>query len=632
MNRDSLDRWCERGILAVVLAILIFGPLAFGAVRAQEFLIIELFSIIALLLWAIRLWANPQLKILWPPICWAVVAFVIYTIARYFTSDIEYVARQELIRVLVYALLFFVIVNNLHGQNHAQIITLSLVFLAMGISCYAISQFATKSNHVWHLTSPYQGRGMGTYICPNHLAGFLEMLLPVALALLLAGRHGHVTKIFIGYASLVILAGIAVTVSRGGWIATAIALTIFFLLLLTRRGYRIQSALLLVVLVSVALLFIPKAGYVRDQTGKIFTEKGYIGDARFELWRPTIQMWRDNFWFGVGPGQFDHRFREYRPENIQLRQVRAHNDFLNTLADWGIAGAALVAFALASLSWGAIQTWKVVGSAASGFGKNRSNKFAVLVGASIGLLAIFLHSAVDFNMHIPANAILAVTLMAILTAHLRFATERYWAVAASLKWAVSIFLLAGVSYLGLQVVRQANENLWMGRADHELLFSDARMAALKKAFQAEPKKFETTFRIAEELRTESLEGNAGYEKLAQQAMDWYARGMRLNPHDGYNFLFYGVCLDLLERYQESPAYFKRAEELDPNGYFTMAYIGRHYVESGDFAAARSYFERSQRLQWMENPIAESYLEIVNRRLAETAEGVKKPSFSPNPHR
>ena len=85
-------------------------------------------------------------------------------------------------------------------------------------------------------------------------------------------------------------------------------------------------------------------------------------------------------------------------------------------------------------------------------------------------------------------------------------------------------------------------------------------------------------------------------------------------------------LDLLDRQKESPKYFKRAQELDPNGYLTMAYLGRHYVELGNLAAARSYFERSMRLQWMENPIAESYLEIVNRRLAETAATEKKAPF------
>ena len=626
MNRETLDRWCERGILALVLVILIFGPLATGAVRTPDFLIIQSLAILAVALWALRLWLNSNPKILWPPICWAVVAFVIYAIARYLTSEIEYVARQELIHVLVTALLFFVIVNNFHARDSARIVTLSLVFLAMGISCYAIFQFATKSNHVWSFISPYKNRGTGTYISPNHLAGFLEMLLPLGLAWALAGRLKPVAKIFVGYASLVILAGIAVTVSRGGWISTTIALVILFVLLLFRRTYRIQSAALLVVMLAAAFFIIPNAYKSRDRTGKLYTEVE-AEDVRFEVWRPTIEMWRDNFWFGVGPGQFDYRFRAYRPESVQLRPGHAHNDFLNTLADWGIAGTAIVAVAMVLLFCGIVKTWKALRNTASGLRKNKSNKFALLLGASVGLLAIFLHSAVDFNMHIPANAILAITLMAILTAHLRFATEKYWAPATvSLKWILTLCLLAGVSYLGCQGIRRTNEIIWLGRADRQLLWSNERMAALKEALEAEPKNFETTFRIAEELRTESLEGNAGYEKLAQQAMDWRARGMKLNPHDGYNYLFYGVCLDLLARYPESAAYFTHAEELDPNGYFTMAYLGRHYVEVGNLAAARSYFERSLRLQWVENPIAESYLEIVNRRLAETAAAEKKPAF------
>ena len=66
------------------------------------------------------------------------------------------------------------------------------------------------------------------------------------------------------------------------------------------------------------------------------------------------------------------------------------------------------------------------------------------------------------------------------------------------------------------------------------------------------------------------------------------------------------------------SYFDRAAQLDPNGYFTMANIGLHYVQLGDFAAAKPWFERSSRLQWQDNPIALSYLEIVKRKLMEAA--------------
>ena len=131
MNREALDRWCERGILALVLAILVLGPLSAGAVRTLPFLIIQALTLGAMLLWGARFWLNPRPQLLWPPICWAVVAFTGYAIARYLQADIEYVARQELIRILVYAFLFFAILNNLHRQESTQIISCTLVFLAI---------------------------------------------------------------------------------------------------------------------------------------------------------------------------------------------------------------------------------------------------------------------------------------------------------------------------------------------------------------------------------------------------------------------------------------------------------------------------------------------------------------------
>src|SRR5437016_6328931 len=141
--RERLDHWCEKGILVLVLAILVFGPLATGAVRPLEFLIIQGLTMVAALLWLLRFWLNPGYRLLWPPVCWAVLTFVTYAIVRYQQADLEYVARQELIRILVYALLFFIVLNNLARQESTQLITFALIFLGMAISIYAIYQFAT---------------------------------------------------------------------------------------------------------------------------------------------------------------------------------------------------------------------------------------------------------------------------------------------------------------------------------------------------------------------------------------------------------------------------------------------------------------------------------------------------------
>src|SRR5476649_1317457 len=134
MNREALDKFCERGILAFVLAILVFGPLAMGAVNAPAFLVIQALTIGVMLLWATRLWASPRPQLLWPPVCWVVLAFAFYAVARYLTADIEYVARQEMIQVLIYAFLFFAIVNNLYRQEFSQVICFTLIFLAMAVS------------------------------------------------------------------------------------------------------------------------------------------------------------------------------------------------------------------------------------------------------------------------------------------------------------------------------------------------------------------------------------------------------------------------------------------------------------------------------------------------------------------
>jgi len=256
-----------------------------------------------------------------------------------------------------------------------------------------------------------------------------------------------------------------------------------------------------------------------------------------------------------------------------------------------------------------------------------SNRFAFVLGAATGLLAIAFHSIVDFNMQIPANAILAVALMAMLSSHLRLTSEKYWIeIGPGLKALASVALLAGLAYLGQQGWRRAREYVWLERATRGSLFSPAQTELLKKAFQVEPANADTAYAIGETLRRQSQEGGdsyrnmegVDYRQLADQARQWFGRSQKLNPWNSYSFLKFGWCLDWMDRKAESEPYFSRAEELDPNGYFTMASIGLHYVELGNYAAAKSWFERSLRLRGNNNIIAKDYLEITQRRLLEAA--------------
>lgn len=629
MDREALDRYCERGILGVVVAILVLGPLGFGAVRSLEFAVLQALTCIVALLWATRLWLAPRPRLLWPPVCWAVLAFTAYAVVRYLTADVEYVARQEMIRVLVYALLFFAVLNNLHRQESTTIISFTLIFLALAIAGYGIYQYLAESDRVWTLLKPYPHRASGTYICPNHFAGFLEMLLPLALAYTLTGRLKPVTRVVLGYAAVVMVAGIAVSTSRGSWIATLAVMFLFVGALSMRRQHRIPALAVLGILLVGAALFFKQSYYGQLRLRDVVTNRGQLNDGmRFTLWEPAFQMWKENPWFGVGPAHFDIRFRAYRPEAVQLTPDRVHNDYLNTLADWGIVGVVLVLSAWVLLGLGVYKTWRSPRLAAADIGgKSMSNKFAFVLGTSLGLTAILTHSVVDFNMHIPANAILVVTLMALLSAHLRFATERFWfGPRAVIKALVSVLILGATAYLLPQAWRHGAEFVWLDRASRAPSFSPRQVELLRHAHRIEPMNPQTTLSVGEAYRRQSQEGGLSYQGqagvdyriLAEQAMVWFGKGMGLNPHDSRNYSGYGWCLDWLDRPSEAEGYFDRAEQLDPNNYFNLNNIGMHYVQSGNFAAAKPWFERSLALEWQFNDTARNYLRIIQGRMAEAA--------------
>ena len=256
-------------------------------------------------------------------------------------------------------------------------------------------------------------------------------------------------------------------------------------------------------------------------------------------------MWEENIWWGIGPDHFNCRFRSVRPQDIQREPDRVHNDYLNTLVDWGIAGTALVASAWTILYAGVFKTWRFVRGSPNDLASRKSNKFALVLGASLGLLAILVHSVVDFNMHVPANAILAVSLMALLSSCLRFTSEKYWVTArAGVKVAATLALLSGALYLGCEGFRRLTEYAWLARAENASSFSPEQISLLEKAFAAEPRNFETAYSIGQALRVESWEGDNDYRDLAEKAIGWFDRALKINPYHGYSFMQRGMCLDL----------------------------------------------------------------------------------------
>jgi O-antigen ligase len=623
MNKDAWDEQCSRGILGLVLALLVVTPVTYAVTGAWGYLVIQALTIGIMGLWALRLWVSPKPQFLWPPIVWPILAFALYAIGRYLTADIEYAARLEFIQVLVCTFLFLAILNNLYHQGMVKTLSYTLIFLAMAISSYAVAQHLTHSHHVWNLPVRDPSRASGTFMSPDSFCAFLEMILPLALSILLVGRIKPLMRVFLGYSCLVMLGGVVVTYSRAGWVATLAGLLVVLLILLGHCNHRKFAGIILLLLAGGGTWFITHI-LSRSTTfiQRIGTAQGGLNVdmfVRVKIWTAGLRMWLDHLWWGVGPGLFDWRFNEYRPQTVQTRPIWAHCDYLNLLTDWGLVGGLIVLAGIVLCLMGLVRAWPRVRRSESDFGSQLSNRFAFFLGVIGGLTALAVHCLVDFNLHVPADALLAVTLLALLSSNLRFATERYWHnLRLPLKSLATLVLAAGMTYLGWQEYRLAGQRLCLSRAARIPDYTLARAQTLQEAFACEPMNFENAYNIGECYRASGFNDPTNAAALLEQAMLWYQRSEKLNPHYSLNYLRQGNTLDFQERPGEAGPFYDHADALDPNGYYPAANLGWHYMQLRDYTAARIWLLRSLALQPNNNPIATNCLSVVEQELSVNA--------------
>ena len=134
---------------------------------------------------------------------------------------------------------------------------------------------------------------------------------------------------------------------------------------------------------------------MRERAGNFVADFGER--TRPIMWRGAFGIFRAHPVWGGGAGSFNTLFEAFRPEGYRDEPVYAHCDYLNTLCDYGAVGFLLFFGAAAAVAW------KCAGSRG-------------LAGAAFtGLLAFSLHMLVDFHLKIPALAMIAASIAALLT-------------------------------------------------------------------------------------------------------------------------------------------------------------------------------------------------------------------------
>jgi len=244
-------------------------------------------------------------------------------------------------------------------------------------------------------------RVSGTLINRNHFAGLLEMLIPVTfgLAYIAATRLDDLARSYTYLlAGAVMGLSLLLSTSRMGilsFFTTVLFLGILLRVSQSRRRLAVGFTLTVVGLVLSAALWIG-IDVVIQRYSELLGQDAILREGRFLVYRDTIRMIRANP-LGVGIGNFQDRFREYQTYRPNLLFDHAHNDYLETAAEWGLPVAILI--------WTVIMFAFV--RAIRLFVSLRSHEQRGILLACIGaVFSILVHSLTDFNLQIPSNAML----------------------------------------------------------------------------------------------------------------------------------------------------------------------------------------------------------------------------------
>ncbi len=337
-----------------------------------------------------------------------------YVLVRAFASP-SYFARPDLFSVAgalaVYGLTATVITSSsIRSGIIAALLGFALVHVIVGFI-----QFNRGDNFMlisFLQRADYGQRASGFYVCPNHLAGLLEVLGIFGISFVCWSRWPVWAKLLLAYASAVCYVGLVLTGSRGGYLSAMASIAVFaglslIILRAAHRGHWWKYATAAVVGVALLLttgtLLIRRSNFLTERAGNIVDTK----NMRVQLWRAALQQWRLQPIVGTGSGTYRFYGRQFRDKEVQTDPVDVHNDYLHLLCEYGIVGAlGFVLFFGAHARQGFHNVRHSTRSIASGGRHLFSNRLAISLGALSAIAAYVVHSIFDFNLHIPANAAL----------------------------------------------------------------------------------------------------------------------------------------------------------------------------------------------------------------------------------
>ncbi len=415
----------ESFIFADLKVTMIFAVLAYGTVEPWSLALFELNALLIAVLMAARFVFDPQsdwgrLRLALPLLAllvWAAVQFIPFTAAA-ISLDPQF-TKEASVKLLALTIYFIAALMTLRNSERRRKLIVVLTVFGFAVSIFAIVQRLTYNGKM------YWVRPVSDYIAPfgpygnyNHFAGMVELILPLPFAYLLFAKINLEQRLLWLFSVVMMAVAVVVSLSRGGILSLGVELLALMLVALFARrrwmevgDHRAMKDNRLIAGVAVAAIILmalwigyepltKRFGSVRQGSGE------YSVVTRGEYWRGAWQIFLDHPMTGVGLGAFPTAYPRYgRSSAKNERLEQAHNDYLQLLTDAGLIGALIGLWFLFELIRSAQRQFKKLD-------RMRSHERALIIGGHVALLGIAVHSFLDFNLQIAANALLFLIVLA----------------------------------------------------------------------------------------------------------------------------------------------------------------------------------------------------------------------------
>jgi len=402
---NGITRWS-------LYILLIFGPLARGSVQGWAVTTIHLVTLIALASFFVEMSLTSNWKWIKTPLDKPILVLIFLVILSTVFSLHKYTSIWSTVLLLNYLIIYYLIINTVRTRSQIRQIIYIIIGVGTFLSIFGIIKLGGANPFSWweYTDIPQQSiRLSATFGNANHLAGYMEMALLLALGLLLTGFSGG-NRIFIITIIIMFLAALILSLSRGGWFGVIIGLSFMAAALMADRHFKSKKLILALggSFLAVALIVLSTTPVVERIQTLTESDPEVNMYGRLVGWGGVNKMISDHPLIGTGPGTFTTVYTQYQPPGLAKRRFYAHNDYLHFISEVGLALSV-------------VMVWMIIALFRKGFKKLRNSSRLVrgtTLGAMAGITAILVHSISDFNLHIPANAILFTILGALAVAPL----------------------------------------------------------------------------------------------------------------------------------------------------------------------------------------------------------------------